>query len=76
MSINKHSDPYFDPETIEILQSALERAVDALPANERTANARARLAARILALANTGERDPRVLERRAGIHIDQNPGSE
>jgi len=48
----------FDPETISMLSSVLERAVAALPHPQRTEECKARLASSILAAAGRGERDP------------------
>ena len=48
----------YDPETISMLSSVLERAIAALPHQQRTEDGKARLASSILAAAGRGERDP------------------
>ena len=48
----------YDPETISMLGSVLERAVAALPREQRTDERKARLASSILGAAARGERDP------------------
>ena len=48
----------YDPETISMLSSVLERAIAALPHQQRTEDGKARLALSILAAAARGERDP------------------
>ena len=48
----------YGPETISMLSTVLERAVAALPHQERTAERKARLASSILGAAAEGERDP------------------
>ena len=48
----------YDPETISMLSTVLERAVAALPPQQRTDEGKARLASSILAAAARGERDP------------------
>src|SRR5512144_484178 len=48
----------YDPETISMLSSVLERAIAALPREQRTEDGKARLASNILAAAARGERDP------------------
>jgi hypothetical protein len=48
----------YDPETVAMLTSVLERAVAALPRQQRTDECKARLASSILAAAARGERDP------------------
>ena len=48
----------YDPETISMLSTVLERAVAALPRQERTAELKARLASSILGAAARTERDP------------------
>lgn len=48
----------YDPETISMLSSVLERAIAALPREQRTEDGKARLASSILAAAARGERDP------------------
>ena len=48
----------YDPETISMLSTVLERAVAALPHHQRTEERKARLASSILGAAARGERDP------------------
>jgi hypothetical protein len=48
----------YDSETVSMLSSVLERAVAALPRQQRTDECKARLASSILAAAARGERDP------------------
>ena len=48
----------YDPETISMLSSVLERAIAVLPREQRTEDGKARLASSILAAAARGERDP------------------
>ena len=48
----------YDPETISMLSSVLERAIAALPREQRTEDGKAGLASSILAAAARGERDP------------------
>ena len=48
----------YDPETISMLSSVLERAVAALSHSQRTDECEDRLASSILAAAGRGERDP------------------
>ena len=48
----------FDPETLDVLKSAFDDAYRALPAGQRTAEMRTKLAERILRKASQGERDP------------------
>jgi hypothetical protein len=48
----------YDPETVSMLSSVLERAVAALPPPQRTDERKGRLASSILAAARRGERDP------------------
>ena len=48
----------YDPETISMLSTVLERATAALPHEDRTDERKARLASSILGAAARGERDP------------------
>jgi hypothetical protein len=48
----------FQPETIELMKSALDEAATIMPKAERTDAMKAKLASRILAAAAKGERDP------------------
>ena len=48
----------YDPETISMLSSVLERTIAALPRKQRTGDRKARLASSILGAAARGERDP------------------
>ena len=50
----------YDPETISMLTTVLERAVAALPRQDRTQERKAQLASSILSAAR-GERDPLLL---------------
>ena len=51
----------YDPETISMLTTVFERAVDALPHQDRTEERKTRLASNILSAAARGERDPLLL---------------
>ena len=51
----------YDPETISMLTTVLERAVAALPRQGRTQERKAQLASSILSAAARGERDPLLL---------------
>jgi hypothetical protein len=51
----------FDPETIEMLQTVLDEAWDALPPSRQQTVQKTELAERILAAAGLGERDPERL---------------
>jgi hypothetical protein len=55
----------YDPETVELLRSALEEAWDAIPEERRKTTDKSELAERILAAAMLGERDPDRLRMRA-----------
>ena len=48
----------YDPETISMLTTVLERALAALPRQDRTEERKTRLASSILGAAARGERDP------------------
>ena len=48
----------FVPEEIELLQTTLDEVLTILPASNRTAAMKDKLASRILAAAAKGERDP------------------
>ena len=48
----------YDPETLSMLSTVLERVVAALPHRDRTDERKARLASSILGAAARGERDP------------------
>jgi len=48
----------FDPETVSLMQAALEDALLKLPSALRTPAAKGELAVRILKRASDGERDP------------------
>jgi hypothetical protein len=56
---------YFDPETVALLRTTLDRTWDSLPAGQRAATNRSILAERILKAAAQGERDPDRLRARA-----------
>lgn len=51
----------YDPETISMLTTVLERAVAALPRQDRTQERKTQLASSILSAAARGERDPLLL---------------
>ena len=51
----------YDPETISMLITVLERAVAALPRQDQTEERKTRLASSILGAAARGERDPLLL---------------
>jgi hypothetical protein len=48
---------YFDPETVALLRTTLDRAWDSLPPGQRAVTSRSILAERILRVAGRGERD-------------------
>ena len=48
----------YDPQTVSMLSSVLERAIAALPHCQRTDECKGTLASNILAAAARGERDP------------------
>lgn len=52
---------YFDPETIALLRTTLDRAWESLPPNRKSELSRSLLAERILKAAALGERDPERL---------------
>jgi hypothetical protein len=56
---------YFDPETVALLRTTLDRAWDSLPAGYQALTSRSILAERILKAAAQGERDPDRLRARA-----------
>jgi hypothetical protein len=58
----------FPPETIRIMQSALEAAVATLPEPVSSAHVQ-RIAESILRTARTGETDPVVLQRMALLEL-------
>jgi hypothetical protein len=49
---------YFDPVTVALLRTTLDRAWASLPASHRAVTSRSILAERILKAARQGERDP------------------
>lgn len=49
---------YFDPETLALLRTTLDRAWASLPASQQAVTSRSILAERILRAAAQGERDP------------------
>ena len=51
----------YDPQTLSMLTTVLERAVAALPHQDRTEERKTRLASSILCAAARGERDPILL---------------
>ena len=48
----------YDPETVSMLSTVFERTIAALPSEQRTNEAKERLASTILSAAARGERDP------------------
>jgi hypothetical protein len=56
---------YFDPDTVALLRTTLDRAWDSLPAGQQATTSRSILAERILKAAAEGERDPDRLRARA-----------
>jgi hypothetical protein len=56
---------YFDPETVALLRTALDRAWESLPAGQQAVTSRSILAERILKAAAECERDPDRLRARA-----------
>jgi hypothetical protein len=48
----------FDPQTVTLLTEVLDRAVAAIPPEQRTNQFKTRLASNILGAAASGERDP------------------
>jgi hypothetical protein len=56
---------YFDPDTVALLRTTLDRAWSSLPAGEQAVISRSILAERILKAAAQGERDPDRLHARA-----------
>jgi hypothetical protein len=59
----------YDPETIEVLKSALDEAWAALSADRQARTSKTALAERILKLAAKGERDPIRLRMAALIEV-------
>jgi hypothetical protein len=55
----------YDPETIELMKTVLEKAWASLPNSRRSAGLKSELAQRILTAAASGERDPVRLRMRA-----------
>jgi hypothetical protein len=70
------NDRSFDPDTLGILQSVFEEAAAALPRHEQTPERKSVLAARILALASSGETDPVRLRSAALLAVLSGPVSE
>jgi hypothetical protein len=56
---------YFDPETIALLRTSLDRAWASLPPGQQAVTSQSLLAERILRAAAQGERDPDRLRARA-----------
>jgi hypothetical protein len=56
---------YFDPETVALLRTTLDRAWASLPPSQRAVTSQSILAERILRAAAQGERDPDRLRARA-----------
>jgi len=59
----------YQPELIELMRAVLEEAVATLPEAKRTSSVKAEIASQILACAAKGERDPKVLQRRALLGV-------
>jgi hypothetical protein len=55
----------FDPETVALLRTTLDRAWESLPPSQRAVTSQSILAERILKAAAQGERDPDRLRARA-----------
>ncbi len=66
------SNAFFLPETIEIMQTALEAAVATLPEPVTSAHVQL-IAESILRAAKGGERDPLVLQRMALMELRISP---
>jgi hypothetical protein len=66
------SNASFSPETIGIMEAALDTAVAALPAPVSSAHIRS-IAETILRTAKEGERDPAVLQRMALMELQISP---
>jgi hypothetical protein len=58
----------YDPETVEMLRTALDEAWASLPAARQALISKTDLAERILALAATGERNP-IRLRSAALNV-------
>jgi hypothetical protein len=56
---------YFDPDTVALLRTTLDRAWASLPQSQRAVTSQSILAERILRAAAQGERDPDRLRARA-----------
>jgi hypothetical protein len=56
---------YFDPDTVALLRTTLDRAWASLPESQRLVTSRSLLAERILRAAGRGERDPDRLRAHA-----------
>jgi hypothetical protein len=56
---------YFDPETVALLRTTLDRAWASLPVSQQAVTSRSILAERILKAAAQGERDPDRLRAKA-----------
>ena len=61
----------YDPETISMLTTVLERALAALPRQDQTEERKTRLASSILGAAARGERDPLLLYATALVGGDR-----
>jgi hypothetical protein len=64
----------FSPEVIQLMDIALQSAVDALP-EPVSSHVVHRLAETVLRLARGGERDPRALQRLALLELQIGPES-
>jgi hypothetical protein len=63
----------FDPETVQILQDALDEAWASLVPAQQTPATKSEMAKRILAAADEGERDPAKLKSLALINALAQP---
>jgi hypothetical protein len=61
---------YFDPDTLALLRTALDRAWASLPVSQQAVTSRSILAERILKAAAQGERDPDRLRAKAIRQVD------
>jgi hypothetical protein len=68
------SNASFSPEAIQLMDTALQAAVDLLP-EPVSSHVIHRLAETILRLAREGERDPRALQRLALLELQIGPES-
>ena len=67
--MNRNESTSFDPETIELMRSALELAWASLAPEQQARTSQSLLAQRILSVVAQGERDPARLRVRALVGI-------